>query len=445
MLFNFFKTLKSFPQGGTHPREEKLTAHKATETLPLPKMVHIPIVQHIGAPAEPIVEKGDMVKAGQIIASSKGFVSANVHSSVSGRVAKIDRYTDSSGYKKIVVALRVKGDKWLEGIDTSEELITKTDQPREEIIEKIAQAGIVGMGGAAFPAHVKLSVPEGKKADYLILNGVECEPFLTSDHRLMLEKTSEILVGAQLLMKALGVKKCVIGIENNKRDAQKAFDFLLSEFPGIRTQALSVKYPQGGEKQLIKAVLNREVPAGGLPIDAGAVVHNVGTAFAVYEAVQKQKPLVERTITVTGHGLQNPGNFRVRVGTPVSELIAAVGGLPEDAGKVINGGPMMGKALKDLDAPVTKATSGIVVLPDPEAHRGEVQPCIRCGKCVEVCPMGLEPYLLAFQGEHKKFEEAKESYVMDCIQCGSCAYECPSHRPLLDYIRLSKEEVRKLN
>lgn len=444
-MFSLLKHIKTFPMGGTHPHDHKLTARREVQELPLPKMVHIPVVQHIGAPAEPAVEKGDMVKAGQVIAASKGFVSANVHSSVSGRVAKIDRYLDSSGYKKMVITIRVKGDEWVPEADLSPDLKTNIKLSREEIIEKIAASGIVGMGGAAFPAHVKLSVPKGKKADCLILNGVECEPYLTADHRLMLEKTSEILVGAQVLMKALDVQKCVIGIENNKGDALQAMDYLCAEFPGISVQPLEVKYPQGGEKQLIKALLNREVPSGGLPIDVGAVVHNVGTAFSVYEAVQKNKPLVARIVTVTGHSLLKPGNFRVRVGTPIEHLIEAAGGLPEDTAKVINGGPMMGKALKNLDAPVTKATSGILVLPEIDTLRQEALPCIRCGKCVSVCPMGLEPYLLAFQCENKQFTEAQASHLADCIQCGSCSFECPSNRPILDFIRFGKDEVKKMN
>jgi len=314
----------------------------------------------------------------------------------------------------------------------------------EEIIKKVGEAGIVGLGGATFPSHVKLSVPPGKKCDVLILNGVECEPYLTSDHQLMLEKGEEIMVGAMILMKALKVDKCIIGIENNKPDAIDHMTKLAGQYEGISVQPLKVQYPQGGEKQLIDACIGRQVPSGKLPIEVGAVVQNVGTTYAVYEAVQKNKPLFERVVTVTGKSVKDPGNFLARVGTPVNDLIEAAGGLPEDTGKVIGGGPMMGKALVSTDVPVTKGSSGILIMPDEMAHRKKYESCIRCSKCVSVCPMGLSPYLLMTLAEKAIWDRAEEEQVMDCIECGSCSYTCPSNRPLLDYIRLGKGTVGQI-
>jgi len=294
------------------------------------------------------------------------------------------------------------------------------------------------MGGATFPAHVKLSVPPDKKAEFLIINGVECEPFLTSDHRLMLEKPDELLVGISILRRALGNPKTVIGIERNKMDAINLLTEKAKNYEGIEVQPLMVKYPQGGEKQLIEAVTQREVPAGGLPIAVGAVVQNVGTAYAVYEAVQKNKPLFERVVTVTGPSLSKPGNFLVRVGTPISQLLEAAGGLPEDTGKVISGGPMMGKALKNIDAPVTKGTSGVLVLPTKLAERKEPATCIRCAKCSSGCPMGLEPWLLYKLGQGSDTEWMEKEDIMSCIECGCCSFTCPANLPLLDFIRLGK-------
>jgi len=436
--------LKTFAKGGVHPPENKFSANKPIEVLPLPAKVSIPVSQHIGAPATILVAKGDKVKVGQLIAQSAGFVSANIHSSVSGTVESIDPVLDSSGYKRPAITIVVEGDEWEPTIDRSPELKRNIDADAQTIIKKIAEAGIVGLGGATFPSHVKLSVPAGKKADVLIINGVECEPYLTSDHRLMLEKGHELMVGIQLLMRALGVDKAMIGIENNKPDAIKYLTEIAKEYSGITVHALKVKYPQGGEKQLIKALINREVPSGGLPIDIGAVVHNVGTAYAVYEAVQKNKPLFERVVTVTGKNLPKPSNFLVRIGTPVSDLIAAAGGLPDDTAKVVNGGPMMGKAVTDIAVPVTKGTSGIIVFPATESKRKAESVCIRCAKCVSACPMGLEPYLLIRMSQRMMFEKMEHERVLDCMECGSCSFECPANLPLLDYIRLGKTEVNKI-
>ena len=436
--------MKTFPKGGVHPPENKISSGSAVETLSLPKMVVIPISQHIGAPSSPVVKKNDLVKVGQLIAQSSGFVSTNIHSSVSGKVSKVDKFPDASGYRRMAVAIEVDGDEWIDEIDRSEELITEIKLDQKEIIDKILAMGIVGLGGATFPSHVKLLVPQGKKASALIINGVECEPYLTSDHRVMIEKGDEVMVGIQILMKALDVEVAFIGIEKNKPDAIVRMTQLTANYQGISVVPLQVKYPQGGEKQLIKAVSGREVPSGGLPIDVGAVVHNVGTALAVYEAVQKNKPLFERVVTLTGKSVAKPANYLVRIGTPIADMVEASGGLPEDTGKIINGGPMMGKAISSLEVPVTKGCSGITIVPEEESKRKTVMNCIRCGKCTTVCPMGLEPYLLMTVSELARWEDVENNQVMDCIECGSCSFACPANRPLLDYIRLGKSNVSQI-
>ncbi|MCB2220906.1 MAG: electron transport complex subunit RsxC [Bacteroidetes bacterium] len=436
--------LKTFKLGGVHPAENKLTVDKSISVLPIPKIASIPFSQHLGAPAKVLVNRGDEVKVGQLIAKGEAFISANIHSSVSGKVQKIDNVVDTSGFRRPAVVIAVEGDEWAEGIDRSETINKEISLSQKEIIQKINEMGVVGLGGATFPSHVKLMVPEGKKAEVLIINGVECEPYLTSDHRLMLEKGEEMLVGVQILKIALGVNKAMIGIENNKPDAIKHLSELASQFEGIEVYGLKVKYPQGAEKQLIKALINREVPSGKLPIEVGAVVNNAGTAYAVYQAIQKNKPLIERVVTITGKSVKDPGNFMVRIGTPISELIEAAGGLPEDTGKVIGGGPMMGKALNSLEVPVVKGTSGILIMPDEEAGREEVLHCIRCGKCTHVCPMGLEPYLLEKVVMAEDWERTEKEKVMDCIECGSCHYTCPANRPLLDYIRLGKNKMGQI-
>ncbi|WP_159517473.1 electron transport complex subunit RsxC [Sunxiuqinia indica] len=433
--------LKTFKLGGVHPAENKLSANKAIEKLALPKSVFIPVAQHIGAPAQALVKKGDQVKVGQLIAKSGGFVSANIHSSVSGKIKKVDLSMDSSGYPKQGFYIDVEDDEWEDGIDTSSELVENFEADSKTIIDKINAAGVVGLGGATFPTHVKLMPPQGMKAEVLLINGVECEPYLTSDHRVMLEKAEELLVGIRLLMCALQVNKAHIGIENNKPDAINHLNKLTASDSAIDVVPLKVKYPQGGEKQLIKAVTGREVPSGALPISVGAVVSNVGTALAVYDAVQKNKPLVERVVTVTGKSVAKPSNLLVRIGTPVQDLIDAAGGLPEDTGKVISGGPMMGKAISTTDIPVTKGTSGILILPKKEANREQMKNCIRCTRCVTVCPMGLEPYFLMTVSDKQIWEKAEGNNIMDCIECGSCSYTCPADRPLLDYIRLGKGKV----
>ncbi len=429
---------KTFRMGGVHPPEGKLTSGKSIETFPVGAEMVFMASQQLGAPSEVLVAKGDKVLVGQPIAKASAFMSAQLHSSVSGTVAKVDKIIDASGYPKPAIYITVEGDEWVPEIDRSATLVKECTLEPKEIIDRIAKAGIVGMGGATFPAHVKLSVPPDKKAEFLIINGVECEPFLTSDHRLMLEKPDELLVGISILRRALGNPKTVIGIERNKMDAINLLTEKAKNYEGIEVQPLIVKYPQGGEKQLIEAVTKREVPAGGLPIAVGAVVQNVGTAYAVYEAVQKNKPLFERVVTVTGPSLSKPGNFLVRVGTPISQLLEAAGGLPEDTGKVISGGPMMGKALKNIDSPVTKGTSGVLVLPTKLAERKKPATCIRCAKCSSGCPMGLEPWLLYKLGQGSDTEWMEKEDIMSCIECGCCSFTCPANLPLLDFIRLGK-------
>ena len=433
--------LKTFSIGGVHPHENKLSAHQPIITAEVPAKAVILLGQHIGAPAKPVVAKGDVVKVGTRIAEPAGFVSAAIHSSVSGKVAKIDTIVDASGYAKPAIFIDVEGDEWEETIDRSATLVKECELPAEEIVKKIADAGIVGLGGACFPTQVKLCPPPSFKAECVIINAVECEPYLTADHQLMLEHAEEIMVGVSILMKAVKVNKAFIGIENNKPDAIELMTKVASSYAGIEVVPLKVKYPQGGEKQLIDAITKRQVASGALPISTGAVVQNVGTAFAVYEAVQKNKPLFERVITVTGKSVAKPSNFLARIGTPMKQLIDACGGLPEDTGKVIGGGPMMGKALVSAEAPVTKGSSGVLLLTKEESVRKPMQDCIRCAKCVNVCPMGLNPAFLMKFTVYKDWEKAEANYIQDCIECGSCSYTCPANRPLLDQIRLGKGKV----
>ena len=436
--------LKTFPKGGIHPPENKITAAKAIKRMSVPKTVYVPIAQHIGIPAEIIVDRKDKVEIGQVIAKSGGFVSSNIHSPVAGTVTKLDMMVDSSGYKKQCIVIRTDPKNESNLVIPEFPLKREITLSQKEILQHITDYGIVGLGGATFPSHVKLDIKNDKHVDCLIINGVECEPYLTADHRLMLEKSEEIIVGIQILMHALHIEKAVIGIENNKKDAIAVLKKATESDPRIKVSALRVKYPQGSEKQLIQAILKREVPKGGLPMDVGVIVHNVGTIFAIYQAVQHNQPLTERVVTVTGKKLNNPSNFWVKIGTPIKDLVEEVGGVPEGTRKIVNGGPMMGKAIKNTDVPITKGTSGILIISEEEASRKEPKNCIRCSQCVFVCPMGLEPHLLMNLSEKGLYERAAKEDVMTCIECGSCSYVCPSHRPLLDYIRFGKSIVKKL-
>ena len=474
--------MKTFSLGGIHPHDNKLSARKPFKVVALPDVAIFPLEQHIGAPAKPIVAVGDKVLAGQMIAEAGGFVSAPVHSSVSGTVQKIATFTDGWRFDKMAIHIKVEGSEWVENISTDNKLRTECNLSSEEIIKKIADAGIVGLGGACFPTQVKLMPPKDMSVDTLIINAVECEPYLTHNHQLMLEKPAEVLMGVRILMQALNIKKAIIGIEANKMDAVKSLcddesinrlklrliesrsnavtepvevslDYaereqlhegearLTDESISIDVVPLQMKYPQGGEKQLIEALTGRKVPNGGIPAAVGCVVQNVGTAFAVYEAVQLNKPLVEVMMTVTGPSVSNPGNFIVRIGTPIEKVLEMAGGIPADTGKIIGGGPMMGKTYSHTNHPVSKRSSGLLLLPNDMAVPLEEKNCIRCGKCVQNCPMGLAPYLLATQGELALWDDMEQEQVANCIECGCCTFTCPSNRPLLDYIRYGKQTV----
>lgn len=441
---------RTFRIGGVYPEENKLTHEVMTKVAPLPKQAIFPLSQHIGAPAKPVVAKGDKVKVGTLIAEAGGFVSAPIYSSVSGTVFKVDTAIDATGYRKPVIIINVEGDEWEEGIDRSDKLELLADHPEltpEEIINRVKEAGVTGMGGAGFPTFIKLSPPPTAKAECVIINAVECEPYITADYRLMMEKADEILVGLELLMVAAKVTTGYIGIETNKPAAielltQKCAEKFNGSKYNVEVVPLQQRYPQGGEKQLVDAVIRRQVPAPpAIPVNVGAIVQNVGTAFAVYEAVMKRKPLFERYTTVTGKKLQNPGNFLVRMGTPMQDLIDLCGGMPEGENKLLAGGPMMGKALTSTEVPICKGTNSVTVLSDEDARRKEAMPCIRCAKCVSACPMGLEPYLLATLSSLKNWERLEAEDITSCIECGSCQFTCPAHRPLLDNIRLGKSTV----
>ena len=437
--------LHTFKIGGIHPEENKITAEMPTQMAELPKQAIFPLSQHIGAPAKPVVQRGDKVKVGTLLAEAGGFVSAPIYSSVSGTVAKIDEEFDATDYRKPVIIVNVEGDEWEESIDRSDKLETLADHPEltpEEIVSRVQAAGVTGMGGAGFPTHVKLCPPPTAKAECIIVNAVECEPYITSDYRLMMEHPDEIIAGLELLMKAAKVERGYIGIEENKPEAIKLLTEKTANDSRIEVIPLAQKYPQGGEKQLVDAVIHRQVPAPpAIPVNVGAIVQNVGTTFAVYEAVMKRKPLIERYTTVTGKQIKRPGNFLVRIGTPFSQLIEACGGMPEGDNKVLAGGPMMGKAVISLNTPVCKGTNSITVISGDEAHRKKVQPCIRCAKCVSVCPMGLAPYLIATLSAFKEYERAESEDIVSCIACGSCQYTCPSGRPILDNILQGKAVV----
>lgn len=434
--------MKSFPIGGVHPSENKLSREQAIEVLALPDTVTVLLSQHIGAPAVAKVAKGDKVLTGQLIAEAGGFVSSNIHAPISGTVTAVDLTVNGAGLRQPAITIKREGDEWDSAIDRSETLVTECNLEPKEIIAKIKEAGIVGMGGATFPTHVKLSIPDGKKAEILIINGVECEPYLTSDYRTMLERGEQLIVGTRILMRAIGVSTAVIGVEANKPDAVKHLNSIIGAATDIKVQMLQTQYPQGGEKQLIAAVTGRQVPPPpALPIDVGAVVCNASTAVAVYEAVQKNKPLIERVITITGSAVPQPKNLLTRFGTPIEAMIAKCGGLAEGDVKVINGGPMMGRAMSNIAMAALKGCSGVTIMVGSAAKRGTESACIKCAKCVEACPMGLEPYLLSKQARKKAWDAMEANDITSCIECGCCQFTCPANIPLLDYVRLGKQTV----
>lgn len=435
----------TFSLGGIHPDDAKIAKDRAIEVLPLPQTVYVSMAQHLGAPAKPVVAVGDKVKTGQVIAEPGGFISAFVHSPVSGTVKSIAPQKDLAGNWMTHVEIAVEGDEWAEVIDLSKDLVTTIPEDRDFILGRIKANGVVGLGGATFPTHVKLNPAPGSVAECLIINGAECEPYLTSDYRIMLERTKEIVIGAAIMQKVLGGCRCVIGIEDNKPEAIAAMGKAVSELgcPGIEVLPLAKKYPQGGEKQLIDAVMHRQVGSGGLPISVGAVVQNVATALAVYEAVQKNMPLITNTLTITGDCLpvEKQHNYLFRIGMPLSFIAEQAGGVPEGAAKYISGGPMMGKAIANLDACTVKGSSSILYLSEKATRRTPESACIRCGKCAEACPMGLEPFLLNRYARAGMTDELEQNAVQDCIECGCCLYTCPANIPLLDIIRQAKGQV----
>ena len=428
-------------RGGIHPPYRKeYSDKKALEKAKSPKVVYIPLQQHIGAPAKAIVEVGDEVKLGQKIGEQQGFVSCNVHSSVSGKVIGISQHEVPGGSAQCVI---IENDFKEELHDSVKPKGNLEDLSKEDIVGIIKEAGIVGMGGATFPTHVKISPPPDKKIDVVILNGAECEPYLTADHRLMLEHPEDVVFGLKVLMKALDVKKGYIGIEANKPDALESIQAVAKEYSDIEVVSLEVKYPQGAEKQLIYACTGREVPSGGLPMDAGAVVNNVGTAAQIAKSIKTGMPLVERITTITGSCIKEPKNLVTKVGTLVSEIIDQCGGFKEDKklGKVIMGGPMMGITQYTIDIPTNKGSSGILCLDEEESRLPKPQNCIRCGKCLNVCPAFLEPLYISAYSLRNDFERAEQNRALDCIECGSCSFVCPARRPLLQSIRNAKKEI----
>ena len=429
-------------EGGIHPGDsgKALSENRPTLTPPLLERYQVLLCENVGKPPKPVVNKGDHVRKYQLIAAAEGFVSANLHAPTSGKVVKIGEVPGPMGIPAPAIEIEADGE------DASAEVFPPLDDWRDTdpkvLIGRIADCGLVGMGGASFPTHVKLSPPPDKRVDTLILNGAECEPFLTADHRLMLEHPRDVITGAQIMAHILGVNRVCIGIEINKRDAIESLETLAEGTP-VRIVPLKVRYPQGSEKHLIRAIAGREVPSGGLPADAGCVVQNVATAAACTDAVLHGLPLVERIVTVTGEVLCHPGNWKLRIGTPLLEALRLAGGVTDEPGKIIFGGPMMGFAQRSLGVPIAKNTSGILLLTREEALRHRSTSCIRCGRCLQGCPMHLSPCLLATAIENGRWDLAAQNHVMDCIECGACAYVCPAHRPLVQLMRSAKMELRK--
>ncbi|MCX7797106.1 MAG: electron transport complex subunit RsxC [Melioribacter sp.] len=435
-----FYTKKSF-NGGVHPKDFKeLTKLLPFEQIPIPKQIIIPVSQHAGKPAKPLVRKGSVVKTGELIAEVDGFISSNIHSSVTGKVTKISSQVNVNGI--LVDSI------FIDTLETEEHIkmpaLNFEKITPDEIKQRIKEAGIVGLGGAAFPTHVKLSPPDDKKIDYLILNACECEPYITRDYRLLIERTQDVIYGLKLVMKAINVKKAIIGIEDNKEEAIAKLKTALLNFPEISIVILKTKYPQGAEKMLIKAITGKEVPIGKLPFDVGCIIQNVGTVVSVYDAIVKGEPQIKAYLTVTGKGIKQPKNLIARIGTPLIDIINYCGGFTDDVKKVIVGGPMMGFAQYDLLTPITKATSGIIVLTKEEMKYFKETNCLKCGKCVEVCPLNLIPTRLVRLIQNEKYQEAKELNVSICMECGTCTYNCPANIPLVQWIRLGKQKMSKI-
>ncbi|MBM4148116.1 MAG: electron transport complex subunit RsxC [Lentisphaerae bacterium] len=428
-------------RGGVHPHDSKsATSALPVETAAVPPRLLVSASQHLGAPSKPVVKKGDAVLRGQVIAEASGYVSSAVHAPTSGTVKSVTSMLTATARHAFVVEIEPDGqDKWVEPLHP---MADWTSAAPRDLVNRIAAAGIVGMGGAGFPTQVKLSPPPGKSIDTVIINGAECEPFLTADHRLMLEQSDAVWLGARIIRHILGASRLFVGIEDNKPDAIAAMEKAMAGADGeTGVIILKSRYPQGAEKQLIRSVTGREVPSGGLPMDVGAVVENVATAAAVAAAVTRGVPLTERVITITGECVKNPRNLLARVGTPISWLIEQCGGLTGSVGKVISGGPMMGVALPDLDVGANKTTSGVLAISRESARQFGSEPCIACGRCVIACPSGLLPCTLSEHIEAEQFDDAERISVLDCIECGACAFECPARRPLVQHMRQGKQTV----
>ena len=435
----------TFPIGGIHPNDAKFSKGCAIEVLPIPPVVYVSMAQHLGAPAVPCVAAGDKVKVGTVIGEPAGFISAYIHSPVSGTVKSVGPRKDLAGNNVTHVEITVEGDEWEDGIDLTPDIVKEIPSDRAAVLDKIKKCGVVGLGGATFPAHVKLNPSPDTKADCILINGAECEPYLTSDHRIMIERPEEIVIGAAIMQMVLGGCRCVIAIEDNKPEAIASMKGAVAKlgYRNMEVLTLKKKYPQGGEKQLIDAVLRRQVGSGALPISVGAVVQNVATALAVYEAVQKNRPLITNTMTITGDKLpvSEQHNYLFRIGVPFSFIAEQAGGVPEYAAKIVSGGPMMGKAIANMDATTVKGTSSLLYLSKESTKRKEEGLCIRCARCAESCPMGLEPFLINRVYKAGDLTGMEKASAQDCIECGCCQYSCPANIPLVDNIRMAKGQV----
>ena len=433
---------KTFQLGGVHPEANKFAHSADVETFPLPDQAVVYMTQHLGAPATPIVKKGDKVKVGQLIGEAQTFMCANIHAPISGTVNRVDMIADISGYKKPAIVIDREGDEWDESIDTTPDIIRDIKLNKEEIIARMKSCGIVGLGGACFPTHIKYMLKPEQKCEYLIVNAAECEPYISTDNRVILERTEQCMIGIEAALIASGAPKAIIGIENNKPEAIAALVEMSKKFTNIEVQPLKMKYPQGAEKQLIKAITGRSVPNGALPISVGCIVNNITTMYVLYQAVQKNKPIVQAYTTVSGKSIpkEQCKIFRLRLGTSIRDVLNAVG-IPEDTGKIISGGPMMGKAIANLDAYISKGMGSLLFMNEKESLRGETRPCLRCGKCVSACPMGLQPYMLHALSDLKRYEDCEHYGIMNCIECGCCSFSCPSFRPLVDMIRVGKAKT----